>query len=111
MILSSEFTPPHGRFAKSRIGDRAAAVTQNNTLGPVHTTRGAALRGKNGPDEAESEELGGSKFEGDNEVWPVFPRNPKGRGRRCSSRSVNRPWLMRSRNGARQRGIGPCGLA
>jgi hypothetical protein len=29
---------------------------------------------------AESEGLGGSKVEGDNEVWPNFTRNPKGRG-------------------------------
>jgi hypothetical protein len=35
-----------------------------------------ALRAKNGPDEAEPEGFGGSKVEGENEVWPVFLRNP-----------------------------------
>ncbi len=53
-----------------------------------------ALRAKNGPDagpprtglrpwggdEAEPEGFGGSKVEGENEVWPVFLRNPSGRG-------------------------------
>ena len=33
-----------------------------------------------GPDEAEPEGFGGSKVKGDNEVWPHFLRNPKGRG-------------------------------
>uniref|UniRef100_E6QLG0 Uncharacterized protein n=1 Tax=mine drainage metagenome TaxID=410659 RepID=E6QLG0_9ZZZZ len=39
-----------------------------------------ALRAKIGPNEAEGEGFGGSKFEPDNEVWPNFRRNPKGRG-------------------------------
>jgi hypothetical protein len=53
-----------------------------------------ALRGKIGPDEAgvpgdrssslgweaEPEDCGGSTDEGENEVWPDFRRNPKGRG-------------------------------
>ena len=39
-----------------------------------------ALREKMGPDEAEPEGFGGSKVKGDNEVWPHFLRNPKGRG-------------------------------
>jgi hypothetical protein len=57
-------------------------------------SEGVALRGKIGPDEAEPEGFGGSKVEGDNEVWPDFhpsdeipslgtpdfTRNPKGRG-------------------------------
>ncbi|MGC1462098.1 MAG: hypothetical protein WA802_07855 [Terracidiphilus sp.] len=37
------------------------------------------MRAKIGPDEAESEGLGDSKVEGDNEVWPDLLRNPKGR--------------------------------
>jgi len=39
-----------------------------------------ALRGKIGPEEAEPEGCGGSTVEGENEVWPDLPRNPKGRG-------------------------------
>jgi hypothetical protein len=35
---------------------------------------------KIGPDEAKPEGFGGSKVEGENEVWPDFRRNPKGRG-------------------------------
>jgi hypothetical protein len=49
------------------------------------------LREKIGPDEAESEGFGGSKDEGDNEVWPDFFRNPKGRGE--FSRSLRRSSL------------------
>jgi hypothetical protein len=37
------------------------------------------LRGKIRPDEAEPEGCGGSTIEGENEVWPDFSRNPKGR--------------------------------
>jgi hypothetical protein len=44
-----------------------------------------ALRVKIGPDEAEAEGFGGSKVEADNEVWPDFRRNPKGRGHFSSS--------------------------
>ena len=48
-----------------------------------------ALRAKIGPDEAEPEGFGGSKVEGEYEVWPDFGRNPQGRGRfsrfRCRS--------------------------
>jgi len=39
-----------------------------------------ALRAKIRPDEAEPEGCGGSTVEGENEVWPDFRRNPKGRG-------------------------------
>jgi len=39
-----------------------------------------ALRGKIRPEEAEPEGCGGSAVEGENEVWPDLPRNPKGRG-------------------------------
>jgi hypothetical protein len=39
-----------------------------------------ALREKIRPDEAESEGCGGPTVEGDNEVWPDYIRNPKGRG-------------------------------
>jgi hypothetical protein len=39
-----------------------------------------ALRAKIRPDEAEPEGYGGSTVEGENEVWPDFRRNPKGRG-------------------------------
>ena len=47
----------------------------------VFTLRGqAALQEKIGSDEAESDGLGGSKFEDENKVWPNFLRNPKGRG-------------------------------
>jgi hypothetical protein len=38
------------------------------------------LRAKIRPDEAEPEGCGGSTVEGENEVWPDFRRNPKGRG-------------------------------
>jgi len=38
------------------------------------------LRAKIGSDEAEPEGFGGSKVEGENEVWRDFRRNPKGRG-------------------------------
>jgi hypothetical protein len=37
------------------------------------------LRAKIRPDEAEPEGYGGSTVEGENEVWPDFRRNPKGR--------------------------------
>jgi hypothetical protein len=40
-----------------------------------------ALRAKIRLDEAEPEGFGGSKVEGENEVWPDLRRNPKGRGR------------------------------
>jgi hypothetical protein len=36
-----------------------------------------ALRAKISPDEAEPEGFGGSKVEGENEVWPDFRRNPR----------------------------------
>ena len=49
------------------------------------------MREKIGPDEAEPEGFGGSKVEGDNEVWPDFIRNPKGRG--GFSRSLRRSSL------------------
>src|SRR5487761_2204097 len=39
-----------------------------------------ALLAKIGPGEAEPEGCGGSTVEGENEVWPGFRRNPKGRG-------------------------------
>jgi hypothetical protein len=39
-----------------------------------------ALRAKIGSGEAESEDLGGSKIEGNNEGWPNFRRSPQGRG-------------------------------
>ncbi len=35
-----------------------------------------------GPDKTEDEGFGGSKFESDNEGWPHFLRNPKGRRHR-----------------------------
>jgi hypothetical protein len=35
-----------------------------------------ALRAKIGSYEAESEDFGGSKIEGDNEGWPDFRRSP-----------------------------------
>jgi hypothetical protein len=38
------------------------------------------LREKIGPDEADPEGFGDPKVEGENEVWPDFIRNPKGRG-------------------------------
>ena len=38
------------------------------------------MREKIGPDEAEPQGFGGSKVEGDNELWPDFVRDPKGRG-------------------------------
>jgi hypothetical protein len=48
-----------------------------------------ALRAKIGPDEAEPEGCGDPTVEGENEVWPDFRRNPKGRGQfsrfRCRS--------------------------
>jgi hypothetical protein len=37
------------------------------------------LRGKIRPDEAEPEGCGGSTVDGENEGWPDFSRNPKGR--------------------------------
>ena len=46
----------------------------------------AALRVKIRPDEAEPEGCGGSTVEGENEVWPDFRRNPKGRGQFSSFR-------------------------
>ena len=39
-----------------------------------------ALRAKIRPDEAESEDCGGSTVEDDNKVWPDLRRNPKGGG-------------------------------
>jgi hypothetical protein len=45
-----------------------------------------ALRVKIRPDEAEPEGRGGSTVEGENEVWPDFPRNPPGRGEFSSFR-------------------------
>jgi hypothetical protein len=64
-----------------------------------------ALRAKISPDEAEPEGFGGSKVEGENEVWPDLRRNPglpardlcvlgwkpKGWGQRRRLSSVNRP--------------------
>src|ERR1019366_3559777 len=39
-----------------------------------------ALRTEIRPDEAELEGCGGATVEGENDVWPDFRRNPKGRG-------------------------------
>jgi len=39
-----------------------------------------ALRAKIGLGEAESEDFGGSKIEGDSEGWPDFRRGLEGRG-------------------------------
>jgi hypothetical protein len=57
-----------------------AAWEDPEVLGCIDIYRCAALRGKIRPDEAEAEDCGGSTFEADNEVWPDFNRNPKGRG-------------------------------
>jgi hypothetical protein len=43
-----------------------------------------ALRAKIRSDKAEPEDFGGSKVEGENEVWPDFRRNPSGRGQSSS---------------------------
>ena len=49
-------------------------------LGCIDIYWRAALREKIRPDEAEPEGCGGPTVEGENEVWPDFRRNPKGRG-------------------------------
>jgi hypothetical protein len=81
---------------------RTEGETSAASLGPVHATgvdgvqpqcaktahRGPQ-RAKIGPDEVEPEGFGGSKVEGENEVWPDLRRNPKGWGQfsrfRCRS--------------------------
>jgi hypothetical protein len=72
----------------------------NAALWCIHIYGWAALRAKIGPDagsprtglrpwggdEAEPEGCGGSTVKGENEVWPDFHRNPKGRGHFSSFR-------------------------
>ena len=54
--------------------------------GCIHIYGCTALRAKIRPDKAESEGCGGSTVKDDNEVWPDFLRNPKGRGHFSSFR-------------------------
>jgi hypothetical protein len=58
----------------------AAVVSGDTSRACYSLSRGAALRTKIGPDEAESEGCGGSTVEDDNEVWPDLRRNPEGWG-------------------------------
>ena len=57
-----------------------APAGHGGNLGPVNTTRTAALRAKIRPTKTETEGCGGPTVEGDNAGWADIGRNPKGKG-------------------------------